>query len=79
MYKGQIKDFPKEVVEKMLEYQVAQGNLKDVGVFENRFFADYPCGGFDWQDTIEGEDFWEKVLVNRKFDVFFEKYPKKTH
>jgi len=32
MYKGQIKDFPTEVVEKMLERQVDQGNKRDVTV-----------------------------------------------
>lgn len=74
MYKGQIKDFPKEVVEKMLEYQVAQGNPKDVSVFEENK-VDY-LKGFDWDYTKEGGTFWDNVIVNHDFELFFEKYPK---
>lgn len=78
-YKGRITDFPEEVVEKMLEYQEKQGNLRDVSVFEK-----YPCSasplGFDWDktdETLEGWDFWFDVIMNKKFDLFFRRYPKK--
>ena len=71
MYKGQLNGFPTEVVEKMLERQVEQGNKKDVTAFEK-------CNviNFIWSKTIEGQQFWEKVIINKKFDVFFNKYPK---
>lgn len=78
-YKGRIADFPEEVVEKMLEYQEKQGNLRDVSVFEK-----YPCHasplGFDWDKTdktVEGLDFWFDVIICKKFDLFFSIYPKK--
>ncbi len=77
-YKGRIADFPEEVVEKMLEYQEKQGNLRDVSVFEK-----YPCHasplGFDWDKTdktVEGLDFWFDVIICKKFDLFFSRYPK---
>ena len=74
MYKGQIKDFPKEVVEKMLEYQVAQGNPKDVSVFEiNRIAC---INGFNWKETEEGGSFWDNVIINHNFERFFEEYQK---
>lgn len=68
---GQIKDFPIEVVEKMIERQVEQGNPADVRVFQ-----DIVTGGFFWNETIEGYDFWCEVILRKNFDLFFEKYPK---
>jgi len=75
--KGEIKDFPIEVVQKMVEEQVHQGNKADVGVFQidPSFCAE--SGGFDWTRTKEGDEFWNSVIGNVNFDVFFKKYPKK--
>ena len=72
-YKGEIKDFPTEIVEKMLAHQVKQGNERDVSVFEKR-----RTDGFRWDLTVEGCAFWKSVILAKKFDVFFEKYPKET-
>lgn len=74
-YKGEIAGFPQEVVEKMLERQVEQGNKIDVTVFEE----DKLCisRAFYWKDSVEGHNFWHEVITERNFDVFFEKYPKK--
>lgn len=71
MYKGQLEGFPTEIVEKMLEKQVEQGNKKDVTIFE-----ECNATGFIWNKTIEGQKFWEKVINYKQFDVFFNKYPK---
>ena len=70
-YKGQIADFPVEIVEKMLERQVEQGNKRDVSVFEQSKYD-----GFDWDITPEGGQFWVEIIKNKNFDLFFEKYPK---
>lgn len=75
-YKGQLKGFPKEVVEKMLEIQVEQGNERDVRVFEKDRYASKEEGGFWWLDTIEGSDFWNRIIQHRDFNAFFIKYPK---
>jgi len=77
-YKGQIADFPTEVVEKMLEKQVEQGNPKDVTVFEKYKEPSKYNKGFDWDNTKEGNNFWHSVIRYRMFDVFFERYPKTT-
>lgn len=69
---GEIKDFPIEVVKKMVERQVEQGNKADVGDFQ-----DIATGGFFWGETTEGYDFWSEVIGRKNFDLFFEKYPKK--
>lgn len=74
MYKGQLEGFPPEIVEKMLYYQEKQGNKRDVSVFEKR--KDSYSSGFCWDSTEEKFDFWDDVINNKNFDLFFEKYPK---
>ena len=76
---GDIKDFPIEVVEKMIEEQVKQGNYPNVEVFQNNITADRNNDGFSWDDAEDEYDFWEAVIDNDNFDLFFEKYPKKAN
>lgn len=76
MYKGQLEGFPQEVVEKMLDEQEAQGNKRDVSVFEAAVNSG-AYDGFDWNDTVDGYYFWQRVIGTKDFDLFFEKYPKK--
>ena len=71
---GKIKDFPIEVVQKMLERQVEQGKTEDIKAFQ-----EYCCltfNGFDWSTSEEGHTFWDKVIYNKDFDLFFKKYPR---
>ena len=69
--KGQIENFPIEVVQRMVDCQVEQGNEADVTIFQN-------CekDGFLWNKSQEGKGFWKSVIRNKDFDVFFKKYPK---
>jgi hypothetical protein len=76
---GDIKDFPIEVVEKMIEEQIKQGNCPNVAVFQNDVSADVNDGGFSWWKTDDGNDFWLEVLDGGNFDLFFKKYPKKNN
>jgi len=75
--KGQIKYFPIEIVQKMVSNQVHQGNKANVGVFQIDPSSCVDNGGFDWARTKEGNEFWNSVIGNINFDVFFKKYPKK--
>jgi hypothetical protein len=77
-FKGSISNFPKQVVKKMLEEQVKQGNPKNINVFEESKTRGVTVGGFTWADTDEGHDFWEDVINDEMFSVFFARYPKKT-
>jgi hypothetical protein len=75
-YGGDIKDFPIEVVEKMLYYQKEQGNKRDISVFKkNRCYNKFE-GGFNWTDTKEGVSFWQYIIEEKLFDLFFKEYPK---
>ena len=75
-FNGDLKGFPEEVVEKMLERQVEQGNQRDVEVFEKKKSAGESNGGFDWRETLEGELFWRRVISDYDFECFFALYPK---
>lgn len=45
---GEIAGFPIEVVQKMVDCQVAQGNKADVTVFQKSNTASKKNKGFDW-------------------------------
>ncbi len=70
-----IECFPKEVLIKMMEYQVEQGNQQDITVFERSINSSVKSGGFTWENTPEGEQWWADVINVKKFNMFFEKYP----
>lgn len=70
--KGDLKDFPIEVVEKMLENQLKHTGKEDINVFISNKFAEN--NGFHWSTSEEGYDFWDKVIGKNQFDLFFKKY-----
>lgn len=73
---GDISNFPIEIVQKMVDYQVKQGNMPNVTVFQKNRFSSKANGGFNIYETEDG-DIWSGVLQFFNFDLFFEKYPKK--
>lgn len=75
-YLGELKGFPDEVVEKMIERQEEAGNEPSVSVFEDNSTAGRLGGGFDWSDTVENHSFWSSVINTKNFQMFFSKYPK---
>ena len=73
----QFKDLPVEIRKRMLDEQERQGNPRNAEVFKERVIADDRGGGFAWEDSEEGLDFWEKIILDGNFAVFYEKYPKR--
>lgn len=73
MYKGEIEGFPREVVDMMLCRQEEQGHKRDVSIFEKDRLS-----GFSWSKSVEGYSFWENVLLDRNFYLFFNMYPNKS-
>ena len=73
---GDIKGYPIEVAQKMVDYQVKQGNAPDVVTFQSNCLTSKFYGGFDWDETDEGIAFWKSVIFDKNFDLFFQKYPK---
>ena len=74
---GEINNFPIEVVEKMVEEQMNQGNKPNVNLFTIDKCATRYEGGFNWESTRDGFRFWEKIIKEELFDLFFERYPRK--
>lgn len=72
---GEIKDFPIEVVQMMVERQHEQVGRCDVTRFQYNRSISAPGGGFDWNSSIEGHKFWADVIMNRDWELFFSKYP----
>ena len=77
--KGELQGFPKEIISRMLDCQEEQGNTRDVSVFERDRTAEQYNKGFEWYGTKEGQTFWHKVINNKNFNLFFEKYPKQDN
>jgi hypothetical protein len=75
-YQGDIADFPSEIVEMMLQRQFEQTGERDISVFVAERDACLSDGGFSWGSTPEKHYFWDVVISDKKFDVFFQKYPK---
>lgn len=74
--KGEISNFPIQIVQKMVDYQVEQGNKANVEIFQLHNQMTRKGGGFDWNETVEGKSFWVNVIVNEYFNLFFQLYPK---
>lgn len=66
--------FPIEIIRAMIREQIIQGNVSDVRVFQSFKSRDASHGGFDWNATSQGFDFWERVVGKEDFAYFFKEY-----
>lgn len=73
-----LKALPLEILDKMIEYQIEQGNEASIKVFEDDIEACKATGGFDWETTKEGSKFWSLIIRVFEHDTFFYKYPYKV-
>ena len=65
--KGEIADFPRRVVQSMVDEQVRQGNKGDPSVFWVKSTAGKREGGFDWHESQLGRDAWVGICHWKKF------------
>ena len=70
---GQISDFPKRVVQAMVDEQVRQGNPADPSVFSKWCVAGKGNGGFDWHESPLGYDSWRKIISWKKFHLILKR------
>lgn len=65
-------DLPQEIFEKCKENTNLQG-----GTFnpESDIYDSIGGGGFRWASSPEGDEFWIDVLQERKYNIFYERYP----
>ena len=66
---GEIADFPKRVVQAMVDEQVRQGNPADPRVFSRECTACHLQGGFTWPSSILGRNFWADIIRGKKFHL----------
>ena len=67
-------ELPPEIKKKCLLRQKQLRGYRDASAFKISTYA-----GFVFEDTPEGSLFWVEVLGRSNFDLFFQKYPKKTN
>ena len=65
---GEIADFPKRVVQAMVDEQVRQGN-PDPSVFAGACATSKSEGGFTWHKTTLGYDFWVDIIRGKQFHL----------
>ena len=66
---GEIADFPRRVVQAMVDEQVRQGNPADPCVFSIQYNATKIGGGFDWGGSLLGDDSWIKIIMWKQFHL----------
>ena len=65
---GEIADFPKRVVQAMVDEQVRQGNPANPSVFARERTACKHNGGFTWIESALG-NYWADILWGKKFHL----------
>ena len=65
---GEIADFPKRVVQAMVDEQVRQGNPADPRVFARSLVASKYQGGFAWMKSASGYS-WSEIILYKKFHL----------
>jgi hypothetical protein len=68
----QFKDLPVEIQQRMLDEQERQGYQRNP--YE---FMEGITGGFLWSRSVEGGDFWKKIITDGNLAIFYAKYPKR--
>ena len=63
-----IADFPRRVVQEMVDEQVRQGNPADPSVFARERTADRAQGGFTWIESALGNS-WADIIHGKKFHL----------
>ena len=66
---GEIADFPKRVVQAMVDEQVRQGNPADPSVFSVSRGACKREGGFTWMGSPLEHGSWPEIILYKKFHL----------
>ena len=66
---GEIADFPKRVVQAMVDEQVRQGNPANPSVFARERTACKDYGGFTWTSSVLGCNSWADIIRGKKFHL----------
>lgn len=70
---GKIKDFPLEVVQKMVVLTMKEEHTNAEEAL--KIIRNNPWSGFTWAETDEGNTFWYKVIDRHEWWRFYARYP----
>lgn len=71
---GEIEGFPIEVVHVMCERQLEQTGKVNPSVFTVDKQASCHEGGFHWESTLEGHEFWRNVIMDKDWSMFYDRF-----
>ena len=66
---GEIADFPRRVVQAMVDEQVRQGNPANPSVFARERTVGKDHGGFTWTSSVLGCYSWADIIRGKKFHL----------
>ena len=69
-FEEQIYWLPDFIGEELMKQQEYQGNKRDISVFEEDVIAGKNEGGFEWKDTSQKYNFWDRVLLKKDINLF---------
>ena len=69
-FEEQIDWLPDFIGEELMNQQELQGNKRDISVFEEDIAAYKDEGGFEWKDTSQKYNFWDRVLLKKDINLF---------
>ena len=69
-FKGQIDWLPDFIGEELMNQQEYQGNKRDISFFEEDIATCKDEGGFEWKDTSQKYNFWDRVLLEKDINLF---------
>ena len=69
-FEEQIYWLPDFIGEELMNQQEYQGNKRDIIVFEEDVAAGKDEGGFEWKDTSQKYNFWDRVLLEKDINLF---------
>lgn len=69
-FEEQIYWLPDFIGEELMKQQEYQGNKRDISVFEENVIAGKNEGGFEWKDTSQKYNFWDRVLLKKDINLF---------
>lgn len=71
--RGEIAGYPIEIIQAAVDRGVEQGGNENSVIRSLQYST---SGGFSWSETPEGHSFWQRIMVKRKFNLFFQRYPR---
>lgn len=69
---GDVAKFPIEIVQMIVNRGLEQNSDLD---FVLRSMQENIIATFAWRDTIEGTPFWREVIIEHRWNGFYERYP----